>query len=130
MRRLYQKARFVTIMLIRSACVQPKELSHPQAARTAVLYAFDLFEHDGEDLLDRPFLNRKTALARLLRNTKAGILLNEHIAEDGATVFTMRVGLAPRASWTVPIDPARAASGSRSATPPAAQRKRSEIRNR
>ena len=26
-------------------------------------------------------------MARLLRDTGAGILLNEHIAEDGATVF-------------------------------------------
>jgi hypothetical protein len=30
-----------------------------------------------------PFLDRKAALARLLRDTKAGILLNEHVAEDG-----------------------------------------------
>jgi hypothetical protein len=29
----------------------------------------------------------KGELARLLRDTKAGILLNEHIAEDGPTVF-------------------------------------------
>jgi len=35
----------------------------------------------------RPFLNRKAALTRLLRNTKPGILLNEHVAGDGATVF-------------------------------------------
>jgi ATP-dependent DNA ligase len=33
------------------------------------------------------FLNRKAALARLLRDTEAGILLNEHIVEDGAIVF-------------------------------------------
>jgi hypothetical protein len=36
---------------------------------------------------DRPFLERKAELARLLRDSDAGILLNEHIAEDGATVF-------------------------------------------
>jgi ATP-dependent DNA ligase len=29
------------------------------------------------------FLDRKAALARLLRNTEAGIRFNEHIAEDG-----------------------------------------------
>jgi bifunctional non-homologous end joining protein LigD len=29
-----------------------------------------------------------SALARLLRNTEAGILFNEHIAEDGPVVFT------------------------------------------
>jgi ATP-dependent DNA ligase len=50
-------------------------------------YAFDLIEHDGEDLRDRPFLDRKTTLARLLGDTEAGILLNEHVAEDGPTVF-------------------------------------------
>jgi len=33
------------------------------------------------------FLDRKTTLARLLRNTKAGILLNEDVAEDSPTVF-------------------------------------------
>jgi bifunctional non-homologous end joining protein LigD len=33
------------------------------------------------------FFDRKAALARLLRHTKAGILFNEHIAEDGAVVF-------------------------------------------
>jgi bifunctional non-homologous end joining protein LigD len=64
-----------------------EELSRREAARTAILYAFDLIEHDGEDLRPRPFLERKAALAWLLRDTEAGILLNEHIAEDGATVF-------------------------------------------
>jgi hypothetical protein len=32
-------------------------------------------------------------LARLLRNTKASILLNEHIAEDGLTVFEQACAL-------------------------------------
>jgi bifunctional non-homologous end joining protein LigD len=64
-----------------------EELSRREAARTAILYAFDLIEHDGEDLRRRPFLDRKAALARLLDGIKTGILLNEHIAEDGTTVF-------------------------------------------
>jgi ATP-dependent DNA ligase len=64
-----------------------EELSGRDAARTAILYAFDLIELDGEDLRHRPFLDRKAALARLLRDTEAGILVNEHIAEDGPTVF-------------------------------------------
>jgi bifunctional non-homologous end joining protein LigD len=63
------------------------ELRRRAAAQNAILYAFDLIEHDGEDLHDRPFLDRKAELARLLRDTEAGILLNEHIAEDGPTVF-------------------------------------------
>jgi bifunctional non-homologous end joining protein LigD len=64
-----------------------EELSRRSAARTAILYAFDLIEHDSEDLRNLLFLDRKAVLARLLRNTKAGILLSEHIAEDGPTVF-------------------------------------------
>jgi hypothetical protein len=58
-------------------------LSRRKAADTAIRYAFDLIEHDGEDMRNRPFLDRKAALARLLRATEAGILFNEHIAEDG-----------------------------------------------
>jgi bifunctional non-homologous end joining protein LigD len=76
-----------------------------------------LIEHDGEDLRDRPFLERKAVLARLLRDTEAGILLTEHVAEDGLTVFghACRLGAEGR---TAPIDPAHAASGS-SVTRPA-----------
>ena len=62
-------------------------LRRRETARTAILYASDLIEYDGEDLRKLPFLDRKAALARLLRDSEAGILLNEHIAEDGATVF-------------------------------------------
>jgi bifunctional non-homologous end joining protein LigD len=63
------------------------ELRRRDGARAAILYAFDLIEHDGEDLRNLPFLDRKAALAGLLRNTEAGILFNEHIAEDGPIVF-------------------------------------------
>jgi bifunctional non-homologous end joining protein LigD len=61
-----------------------EELRRREAAHRAILHAFDLVEHDGEDLRDRPFLDRKATLARLLRGVEAGILLN---AEDGPTVF-------------------------------------------
>jgi bifunctional non-homologous end joining protein LigD len=64
-----------------------EDLRRREAAHKAVLYAFDLMEHDGDDVRDLPFLDRKNALARLLRDTNAGILLNEHVAEDGPTVF-------------------------------------------
>jgi bifunctional non-homologous end joining protein LigD len=63
------------------------DLRRRVAARTAVLYAFDLIEHDGRDLRDLPFLDRKAALTMLLRDTEAGILLNEHVTGDGPTVF-------------------------------------------
>jgi bifunctional non-homologous end joining protein LigD len=63
------------------------ELRQRASAGAAVLYAFDLVELDGEDLRARPFLERKAALTRLLRGSKAGIVINDHIAEDGPTVF-------------------------------------------
>src|SRR5215510_11133676 len=75
------------VVLVPDGLSRFEDLRRLEAARTAMLYAFDLIEHDGEDLRDRPFLDRKAALARLLRDTKAGILLNEHVAEDGAAVF-------------------------------------------
>jgi bifunctional non-homologous end joining protein LigD len=79
------------------------ELRRREAARTAILYAFDLIEHDGEDLCNLPFLDRKAALARLLRDTQAGILLNEHVAEDGPTVFAhaCRLGAEGIEAWVV-----------------------------
>jgi bifunctional non-homologous end joining protein LigD len=41
-----------------------------EGARTAILYAFDLIEHDGEDMCNLPFLDRKAALARLPRGVQ------------------------------------------------------------
>src|SRR5467141_2447393 len=41
------------------------ELRRREAAHSAMLYAFDLIEHDGCDLRDLPFLDRKAALAQL-----------------------------------------------------------------
>jgi ATP-dependent DNA ligase len=49
------------------------ELRRREAADTAILYAFGLIERDGKDMRNRPFLDFKTALARLLRDTEAGI---------------------------------------------------------
>jgi bifunctional non-homologous end joining protein LigD len=56
-------------------------------ASGALLYAFDLLDHDGEDLRPRPLSDRKARLARLLRRAPAGIVYNEHTEEDGALVF-------------------------------------------
>jgi hypothetical protein len=85
---------------------------------------------------NRPFLDRKAALERLLREAKAGILLNEHIAEDGATVFPHPCGLAPRASSrsgsTAPTGPPlpRLDQDPQSCQARPCQRERSEIWNR
>jgi ATP-dependent DNA ligase len=53
----------------------------------AMLYAFDLLELDGEDLRAMSLDDRKKRLARLLARRRVGIVLSEHTAEDGATVF-------------------------------------------
>jgi bifunctional non-homologous end joining protein LigD len=53
----------------------------------AMLYAFDLLELDGEDLRALPLGDRKNRLARLLGKRRIGIVLSEHIDEDGATIF-------------------------------------------
>ncbi len=100
-----------------------EELHRWEAADTAILYACDLIGRDGEDLRNLPFLDRKNALARLLRNTEARILFNEHIAETALSSSRAPADWAPRASvprgWTAPTRLARAASGSGFAIPPA-----------
>jgi ATP-dependent DNA ligase len=112
------------------------ELSRREAARTAILYAFDLIEHDAKDLRNLPLLDRKATLARLLRNTKAGILLNEHIAEDGLTVFAhaCRLGaegiVSKRVDGTYQSGPCRVWIKVRNPASIAVQRERSEIWNR
>jgi bifunctional non-homologous end joining protein LigD len=113
-----------------------EELRRREAARTAILYAFDLIEHDGDDLRDRPFLDRKAALARLLRGIKAGILLNEHVAEDGPTVFqhACRLGaegiVSKKVDGTYRSGPWRVWIKVRNSASVAVQRERSENWNR
>ena len=63
---------------------QFNELRSASGTRRAILYAFDLLELDGTDMRERPFLERKTALANLMPGVEDGILLNEHIAADGS----------------------------------------------
>jgi bifunctional non-homologous end joining protein LigD len=113
-----------------------EELSRREAARTAILYAFDLIEHDGEDLCKRPFLDRKAALGRLLSGIKAGILVNEHIAEDGPTVFAHACRLGAEGIVSKRIDSryrpglCRVWIKVRNPASIAVQRERSEIWNR
>ena len=61
-----------------------------------MLYAFDLIEHDGDDLRDLPLIERKRRLAKLLgRAKRRAIQFVEHLAGDGPTVFdhVCRMGL-------------------------------------
>jgi bifunctional non-homologous end joining protein LigD len=62
----------------------------------AVLYAFDLIEHDGDDLRDLPLIDRKRRLSKLLgRAKRRAIQYNNHFTDDGPTVFehVCRMGL-------------------------------------
>ena len=56
----------------------------------AVLYAFDLIEHDGNDLRDLPLIARLIGRAK-----RCSIQFTEHLTGDGPTVFehVCRMGL-------------------------------------
>ncbi len=63
-------------------------LRSKRRGQDAVLYAFDLIEHDGDDLRDVPLIERKRRLARLLgRAKRRSIRFVEHPTGDGPTVF-------------------------------------------
>jgi bifunctional non-homologous end joining protein LigD len=53
----------------------------------AVLFAFDLIQHDNQDQRARPLLERKELLAKLLARGDGGILYNDHLTDTGAVVF-------------------------------------------
>ena len=55
----------------------------------AVLFAFDLIEHNGDDLRDLPLIDRKWRLKKLIgKATKwRAIRFTEHLTGDGPTVF-------------------------------------------
>jgi bifunctional non-homologous end joining protein LigD len=66
-----------------------------QGAR-GLMYAFDLIELNGDDLRREPIEARKEALARSLTKVSTpGLQYNEHVEDDGATVFlhACRLGL-------------------------------------
>jgi bifunctional non-homologous end joining protein LigD len=63
-------------------------LRHRRNEVTAFLYAFDLLELDGTDLRREPAEVRKATLASILRQSRHGLRLNEHLAHpDGHVVF-------------------------------------------
>ena len=53
----------------------------------AFAYAFDLLQLDDVDLRRVPLIQRRKQLARMLRRSKPGIRLSEHIEADSAMVF-------------------------------------------
>ena len=73
-----------------------RALRSQRRGHEAVLYAFDLIEHDGDDLRDLPLIERKRRLARLIgRAKRRAIRFVEHLTGDGPTVFdhVCRMGL-------------------------------------
>src|SRR5262252_3171882 len=51
------------------------------------LYAFDLIELNGDDLRRDPLEGRKATLEMILAKAGLGIRFNEHMEDDGETVF-------------------------------------------
>ena len=73
-----------------------RALRSQRRGHEAVLFAFDLIEHDGDDLRDLPLIERKRRLARLIgRAKRRAIRFVEHLTDDGPTVFehVCRMGL-------------------------------------
>ncbi len=61
-----------------------------------MLYAFDLIEHDGDDLRDLPLIERKRRLTKLIGRARAlSIQYSAHLKGSGASVFAYvcRLGL-------------------------------------
>ena len=57
-------------------------------SRKRFLYAFDLLELDGADLRREPIEVRKATLASILRKSRPGVRLNEHLEHpEGELVF-------------------------------------------
>src|SRR3954452_8604085 len=63
-------------------------LRHRRNEPQAFLYAFDLLELNGTDLRREPIEVRKATLASILRKSRPGVCLNEHLEHpEGAVVF-------------------------------------------
>ena len=67
-------------------------LRHRRNEPQAFLYAFDLLELNGADLRREPIEVRKATLASILRKSRPGVRLNQHLEHpDGLTVFQRRL---------------------------------------
>jgi bifunctional non-homologous end joining protein LigD len=84
-------------------------LRHRRKEPQAFLYAFDLLELNGADLRREPIEVRKATLASILRKSRHGVRLNEHLEHpDGLTVFQHACkmgleGMSRRAGIALPI---------------------------
>jgi bifunctional non-homologous end joining protein LigD len=65
-----------------------QDLRHRRSGSNAFLFAFDLLELNGADMRREPIEVRKATLASILRKSRAGVRLNEHLEHhDGDLVF-------------------------------------------
>ena len=107
-----------------------RALRSKRRGHEAVLYAFDLIEHDGIDLRDLPLIERKFRLFKLLGRARHAIRFNEHLTGDGATVFehACRMGLEGIVSkrTDAPTGPSRTWLKSKNRASEAARREREE----
>jgi ATP-dependent DNA ligase len=62
-------------------------LRHRRNEPQAFLYASDLLELNGDDLRREPIEVRKATLASILRQSRHGVRLNEHLEHDRGLVF-------------------------------------------
>jgi bifunctional non-homologous end joining protein LigD len=61
---------------------------HSRANDAAVfMLAFDLIEVDGDDIRGLALIERKIRLRKLLARSRGGIVFNDHLEGDGATIF-------------------------------------------
>src|SRR5215467_11889067 len=62
-------------------------IRHHRHNDRAFLYAFDLIELNGDDLRRDPLEVRKATLRSMLAKAGLGLRFNEHIEDDGPTIF-------------------------------------------
>jgi hypothetical protein len=84
-------------------------LRHRRNEPQAFLYAFDLLELNGTDLRREPIEVRKATLASMLRKSRPGVRLNEHLEHpegDSCSSTRPRWGLrgSSRSGWDRAID--------------------------
>jgi ATP dependent DNA ligase domain len=91
----------------------------------AFLYTFDLLELDGTDMRREPIEVRKATLASILRKSRQGVRLNEHLEHpEGEVVFrhACKLGLEVPACLQTRAREGSCLSASGRATGPAASR--------
>jgi bifunctional non-homologous end joining protein LigD len=90
-------------------------LRHRRNEPEAFLYAFDLLELNGADLRKEPIEVRKATLASILRKSRHGVRMNEHLEHpEGAVVFQHGWRGLSRRGWDRAIGRAARPTGSSS----------------